>query len=166
MVFILLLALATGCSKQYFYLNKVRANPKKSSFNLRVINLSPDKIDPNFEEKIKEAAIKKMIRKGHAYNNKNPRIELTLTVKIDSAVTSGIAFLSGPAGSGSSKYGEPYYYHYTRSAKGVYLNLTAQNRATPIWDMDYDLYYFDERRRDLRRTKGVVKYMVGCFDKD
>jgi len=155
--------LLSSCKQQYFYLNKVRASSKKGPFTLQIINLTPNLINTEFEAQIKDAAIKKLIRQGHAYKPNNPQYKFVLTIKVDSVISSGIAYV------GASNVGRAIpmgnYYQYTRNSRGVYLNVETQYLKTNkrIWEMDYDLYYFAQENRDRRRTKGVVRYMMGQF---
>jgi hypothetical protein len=159
----LLLLLLSSCSQQYYYLNKVRANPKKGSFDISIENLSPAQISSSFEAEIKDAAIKKLIRAGHKYYPKNPQYQFTLSIKLDSVESSGVAYVGGMFVGRSFNTGN--YVNYTRNSRGIYLETKAEYLKTKskVWEMRYDLYYFAQPYRDLRRTRGVVRYMMGNF---
>ncbi len=163
MLYGLLIVIISSCSQQYFYLNKVRANPKKGAFDISIENLSPSHISSSFEAEIKDAAIKKLIRAGHKYYPKNPQYQFTLSIKLDSVESSGVAYVGGMFVGRSFNTGN--YINYTRNSRGIYLQTKAEYLKTKskIWEMNYDLYYFAEPHRDLRRTRGVVKYMMGNF---
>jgi hypothetical protein len=153
----------SACGQQYYYLNKVRASPKKGTFTISIENKSPKQIDANFEAELKDAAIKKLIRQGHAYKPNAPQYIITLSLKVDSAQTEGVAYVGGMFFGRSINAGT--YKNYTLKSKGIYLKANAEFIKTKmnVWEMDYDLYYFAQPHKDLRRTRGVVKYMMGQF---
>jgi hypothetical protein len=160
---ILLLLLWSACGQQYYYLNKVRASPKKGSFTIQIENKAPKYLSSNFEAEVKDAAIKKLIRQGHAYKPNNPQYIFTLSIKLDSVETTGIAYVGGMYVGRAIAIGN--YKNYTLNSRGIYLKLATEYVKTKanIWEMEYDLYYFAQAQKDLRRTKGVVRYMMGQF---
>jgi len=152
-----------SCGKQYFYLNKVRANPNKGTFNLQIDNYAPKQIYPAFEAEIKDAAIKKLIRLGHAYKPNNPQYVISLSVMVDSVESVGTAYVGGMFVGRSIATGA--YRNYSVNSRGIYLKASAEFLRTKanVWKMEYDLYYFAQPYRDIRRTRGVVRYMMGKF---
>ena len=152
-----------SCGKQYYYLNKVRASPKKGSFDIFIENRSPLIITPTFEAEIKDAAIRKLIKLGHEYKPKQPTYRFSLVIYVDSVRSSGISYIGGSNMGRGIDIGIAK--NYTITSKGIYLKLQASKvkTAKDFWEMDYDLYYFAQPKRDKRRTKGVVRYMVSTF---
>lgn len=152
----------TTCQKQYFYFNKVKANPKKGSFNLFVENRTPQLLSKNFEEEIRDACIKKLIKNGHTYTTKNPQYNFNISIEVDSVLSSGITY-SAPinVGKSFSYLGRPY----SRISKGIYIevNVKKWESSSIFWETYYDLYFFAEPKKDLRRTKGVMRYLMDNF---
>jgi hypothetical protein len=160
-LFMLCLSLTT-CQKQYFYLNKVKANPKKGSFNLFIENKTPQLLSKHFEEEVKEACIKKLIKSGHTYTIKNPQYNFSISLAVDSVLSNGISY-AAPINMGKS-----FSYHakpYSRISKGIYIEVNVKKKESSyiFWETDYDLYYFAEPKRDLTRTKGVMRYLMDNF---
>ncbi|MBU3661938.1 MAG: hypothetical protein FGM41_01910 [Bacteroidetes bacterium] len=161
-VLLLLCVSFTSCQKQYFHLNKVKANPKKGSFNLFMENKTPQLLTKHFEEEVKEACIKKLIKNGHTYTTKNPQYLFFISLAIDSVLSNGISY-AAPINMGKS-----FSYHakpYSRTSKGIYIEVDVKKRESSyiFWETDYDLYYFAEPKRDLKRTKGVMRYLIDNF---
>jgi hypothetical protein len=161
--FIIFSLLYIGCGKQYYYLNKVRASPKKGSFDIFIENKSPKIITSAFEAEIKDAAIRKLIKAGHEYKPKQPTYHFTLVIYVDSVRSSGTSYIGGSNMGRAIDLGISK--NYTLISKGIYLKLQASKvkTAKDFWEMDYDLYYFAQPKRDKRRTRGVVRYMVSTF---
>jgi hypothetical protein len=158
-VIILAAIFFSGCTKQYAYLNKVKANPKKGSFNLQVINESPQRLAKGAEKDIKDVCIKKLIRKGHPYTTKNPLYNFEIYIKVDTATTVHQSIIGPYIVRGGDRV-------YIRNTTAIYLhvNVLKKGNRFPYHEDFYDLYYFGEPKRDLKRTKGVAKYLMSKFE--
>jgi hypothetical protein len=82
---------------------------------------------------------------------------------VDSVESVGTAYIGGMFVGRSIATGT--YRNYSINSRGIYLKASAEflKTKTSVWEMEYDLYYFAQPYRDIRRTRGVVKYMMGKF---
>jgi hypothetical protein len=147
-----------GCMERYAYRNKLSAPLKRGTVCFKIVNYSPQIINSVFEEELKEYCIKRLNKEGFNFTNKNPMFEVVLEVKVDSSINHGIAY-AGPG---------PGTYPYSKLSKGIMLTMEAKYLKTDraIWQDQYDLYFFNDFRRDLYRTKGVIKYMLSGINED
>jgi hypothetical protein len=144
----------SACSVRYRDFTKIKSAPKLGSVEVSIINLSPQLINLDFERAVKEQCINSLRKKGYMLSDKQATYNLTVAIKVDSAISSGMAY-----------YGHGMQYPYSRKSKGIMLSMEAHNNKLKrrSWENQYDLYYFGDFARDLKRTKGVVSYMIARF---
>lgn len=131
--------------------------PKLGSVQISLVNLSPELLDPSFEQTVKTQCERGLRKLGYSLSDKQPNYNLIVSLKVDSSLSHGFAFWVN----GSQ-------YPYSRLSKGIMLNMEAYNnkQKRKSWENQYDLYYFGDYSRDLKRTRGVVSYMISSFNKE
>ncbi|OYU97552.1 MAG: hypothetical protein CFE21_04465 [Bacteroidetes bacterium B1(2017)] len=146
--------LFSACNERYLYRNKVHAEKKRGTVTIKIINQAPQKLNAVFEEEVREYCIKRLGKEGYRYTTKNPQYEVVLEMSLDSSFNTGINY----ANKGTSTD----YYIYSVMSKTLTLNMEAKyiNTNHIVWVDKYELYFFDTFKRDLNRTKGVLKYML------
>jgi hypothetical protein len=156
LLYFLLVIISTGCSVRYRDFTKIKSGPKLGSVSLQVINLSPQLLNSDFEAAVKQQCAHSLQKKGYVLSDKQALFHLTVAIKVDSAISSGMAY-----------YGHGVQYPYSRKSKGILLSMEAHNNKLKrrSWENQYDLYYFGDFARDVKRTKGVVSYMIASFNK-
>lgn len=147
--------LFVGCNARYSYLSKVKGIPKKGSIRVEITNKSGSLLDAQFENEVGEYIYNRLRKEGFHLTDKNPKYLLKVEMEVDSSLNHGIAF-AGPG---------PGSYAYSRMSKGIDLQMEARmlNSNSFVWEDRYNLYFFNEKKRDLKRCKGVIKYMLSGF---
>lgn len=146
--------LFSACNERYLYRNKVHAEKKRGTVTVKIINRAPQKLNAIFEEEVREYCIKRLGKEGYRYTTKNPQYEVALEMSVDSSYNTGINYaLKGPSTD---------HYIYSVMSKALTLNMEAKyiNTDHIVWVDKYELYFFESFKRDLNRTKGVLKYML------
>ncbi len=131
---------------------------KRGTVCFKLVNLSPSALNPNFELEITNYAIKRLEKEGYHYTIKNPQYEVILEMLLDSSLNHGLAYYN----IGKSQFN----YNYSRVSPCLNLRMEAHHIKTShlVWEDKYDLYYFYDFRRDLFRSKGVIKYMLSSIN--
>lgn len=156
-----LLVFFSACSRRYGYLRKSGNGKARGIITVAVINDSKGMLTDDYVKSLEECAIKKLTREGFKVSSKKTQFHLTVHVKVDSSFNTGVAFTGGPYPM-SSRGSMPGYYQYSRRSRGIIFNLDleALNTHYKLWEKNYDLYFFDDYRRDLRRSKSVLKFLI------
>ncbi|MFA6260808.1 MAG: hypothetical protein WC760_05030 [Bacteroidia bacterium] len=180
---LLLLAvlLITGCEKRYWYRKKVREPlfsekiyPRRT-VKIEIRNESPDFISKRFEQIILRAGMKTLSRKGFMDAQKDtPNLHLVISLRVDSYYVYGsnTGAISGfnqssivtrqrlqtQAGARSLKEKRP--------VKELTLSYYMTFPVTGIvyWESGDGLYFFNDEKRDLRRSLGMVRYALGTVE--
>ncbi|MCG9880112.1 MAG: hypothetical protein MH472_05885 [Bacteroidia bacterium] len=148
------LILLSACSVKYRDFTKVNAVPKRGTYSLKINNYSPQLLDYSFEKAVAEHAHKRLQRQGYSYNEKQTQYAITFDIRVDSAISHGYAYALNSR------------YPYSRLSKGIIINAEAYNTKLKrrAWQTQYDLYYFGDYQRDIKRTKGVISYLISSFN--
>jgi hypothetical protein len=151
-----MLLLLSSCSVRYRDFTKVKTAPKRGSVSVNIVNLSPQLLNPDFEHAVKEQCKKALSKHGFVLSDKQALYDLTVAIKVDSSMSFGMAYI-----------GHGAQYPYSRRSKGIILSMEAHNNKLKrnAWENKYDLYYFGDYTRDVKRTRGVVSYMISTFIK-
>lgn len=154
----LLLMLICSCEQRFSYLSKVRAARKRGVVRLELQNRSPQYLPISFEEEVKNYMHKRLEAEGYKCSETNAQYLLEVEMGVDSSLNRGFAF-AGPGPGG---------YAYSRRSLGIMLNLQLKpiKSEAPVWTNAYDLYFFNDYKRDLHRTKGVIKYLLSSLNQD
>jgi hypothetical protein len=153
--FLFIVFLLAGCDARYSYLSKVKGIPKKGSIKVEITNKSGSLLDAQFENDLGEYIYNRLKKEGFHVTEKNPKYLLKVEMEVDSSLNHGIAF-AGPG---------PGYYAYSRMSKGIDLQMETRQISSNflVWEDRYNLYFFNDKKRDLKRCKGVVRYMLSGF---
>ena len=148
-----LLLIFSACGQRYGYLSKIAAQTKRGIVAVEVVNWNKEILDYTFETSVKEHIAKRLRHEGYKCSQKNAQYDLVLEMKIDSSINTGFTY--GGPGVGT--------YLYSRKSKAILFDLVLKSRKNGliVWRSDYDLYFFGDAKRDLKRTKGVIKFLVG-----
>lgn len=146
--------LLSSCSVRYRDFTKVNAAPKRGTYSLKVNNYSPQLLDYSFEKELTEHTHKRLYKQGYTLNEKQTQYFITIDIKVDSAISHGYAYALNTS------------YPYSRLSKGIIINMEAYNTKLKrrAWETQYDLYYFGDYQRDIKRTKGVISYLIAGFN--
>ncbi len=143
----------TSCGQRYGYLSKVTAPAKRGIVAVEVVNWNKEILDAGFENSVKEHMAKRLRHEGYKCSQKNAQYDLVLEMRIDSSLNTGVTY--GGPGVGA--------YLYSKKSKAILFEMVLKSRKTGlvVWKNDYDLYFFGDLKRDLKRTKGVLKFLIG-----
>lgn len=157
-LFVLILGMIVwqSCGQKYFHLKKLSVPLKRGIVALDVKSLNPEILNKSFEIEVKDYAAKRLRHEGYKCQEKNAQYFLQVEMKVDSSINSGIAY--GGPGIGS--------YSYLKKSRAIliYMELRSKSTDRVIWTGDFDLYFFEDPKRDLKRTKGVVKYLISTIN--
>jgi hypothetical protein len=151
-ILVILALLMMSCNQRYGYLSKIAMPVKRGIIAVEIKSLNPNELGNNFDSEIKEYAIKRLRKEGYKYSEKNPQYLLEVETRIDSSFNRGIAY--GGPGVGS--------YAYSKKSKAILFDLVlkSKNNNLVIWRGSFDLYFFNEPARDLKRSKGVMRFLI------
>lgn len=151
---ILFALLAVSCQQRYWYRAVVWSHSKPNyPIKIKIINESPFFVSKRFEEQIQKACEQQLAKLGYIVTKKNPKYEFSLVVKVDSFYVRGIGHV-----------GDFYRNSYAYSGKVLSIMfecfLLDQKNRGKVWSNENELYFFNMENRDLRRSKGLVRYMI------
>ncbi len=131
---------------------------KRGTVSFRIENHSTNLLSADFEKEISAYAIKRLEKEGYHYTLKNPQYEVVLEMYLDSSLNHGMAYYN----IGKSQFN----YNYSRVSPCLNLRMEAHQLKTShvVWADKYDLYYFYDFKRDLYRSRGVIKYMLSSLN--
>lgn len=131
---------------------------KRGTVSFRIENHSTNLLSADFEKEISTYAIKRLEKEGYHYTLKNPQYEVVLEMYLDSSLNHGMAYYN----IGKSQFN----YNYSRVSPCLNLRMEAHQLKTShvVWADKYDLYYFYDFKRDLYRSRGVIKYMLSSLN--
>ncbi len=154
----MLLLLIGGCTKRYWYRTKIDVpQSNKYSVKINIVNESPEFLNVEFNNAMHKAAAKALKKRGYYETGiKTPKFIYTLVLRVDS-FNRAIKHFDNQNIPHSLLLGN-YNYRYGVGA------ITFQSKLDdikygPKWEKYYDIYYFGEKR-DISRSKGVVKFLI------
>lgn len=173
--------LISGCEKRYWYRKKIReplftekTYPRRT-VKIEIRNESPDFISKRFEQIIQRAGMKTLARKGFIDAQKDtPNLHLIINLRVDSYYVYGsnTGALSGfnqsriitrqrlQTDNGARLLKEK------RPVKELTLSyyMTFPVTGNVYWESGDGLYFFNDEKRDLRRSLGMVRYALGTVE--
>ncbi|MCU0442778.1 MAG: hypothetical protein MUE96_10305 [Bacteroidia bacterium] len=150
--------LATGCQKRYWYRIKLRSQ-QTHSVKVRILNLSPHILNGDFELEMLNACNKQLQKEGFQVLTKDStQYQFELVMKLDTFNANIIK-----DGVKSDASGEIEYKVKPIKSVGFILletRMWVTKSNSTRFDICDDLYFFDQPRRDRRRSRGVVRFMI------
>ena len=150
--------LTMGCSQRYAFRSKVFVFKKQTiPISIQINNESPVIFSKSFEAQIRKTCEKKLMTRGFGPPKKKqtPLYHFELSLQVDSFIV--------PHAFRTSAYPNPKMVDGGLvNVKAIVLeaNFTHIKNKSVIWKDEYDLYFFNQEKKDLRRTKGVCKYLI------
>ena len=147
----------SSCHRRYWYRSFVWSNSKNDiPVNISIINESPKAISRDFQKVILATCQKQLIKKGYKVTEKNVSFQFNLKLKVESYSVSGLAHIGGERTSLIP------YFNKDVQALLLACNLTQTKKDLKwkVWENQNDLYFFNIQKRDLRRGKSMVKYLI------
>ena len=124
--------------------------------NISIINESPKLISPDFQKIILATCQKQLLKKGYKVTDKKVAFQFNLNLKVESYSVSGLAHIGGERTSLI-----PYF---NKDVQALLLECTLiqtkKDLKWKVWENQDDLYFFNIQKRDLRRSKSMVKYLI------
>lgn len=147
----------SSCQRRYWYRSFVWSNSKNDlPVNISITNESPGTISPEFEKAILATCEKQLLKKGYKVSTKKTLYKFNIKLKVESYTVSGLAHYGGERTSLI-----PYY---NKDVQAILFECSLfENKKDlkwKVWENNNDLYFFDREKRDLRRSKGMVRYLI------
>lgn len=156
--FVLLpIILFSSCHRRYWYRSFVFSSSKNPvPVNISLLNESPKAILPDFQKSILATCEKQLLKKGYKVTDKKASFQFNIKLKVESYSVSGLAHIGG------EKTSLIPYYNKDVQAILFECNLFQNKKDLKwkVWENNNDLYFFDKQKRDLRRSKSMVKYLI------
>ncbi len=160
LIYICLLSLMLGsCNKLYWYRTKVPFGSSKSlkKIHLSIVNQSPLVLSGGFEKDVRAYCLKRLAKQGFIEAKAGKYdYDFVLTMDIDSFEASQAVWL-GPLGDGI-----PLQTHIMQLS--FYYDLLLPGTRYARWNSKSAIYFFANEKRDLRRSKSVIKYAIRTID--
>ncbi len=173
---LLLSFLAASCEKRYWYRKKVREPNTQTIYHfpktvkVEIQNLSPEFISPAFEQKIKQAGLNELNKQGFVLSRKDtPNYSMVIFLKVDSYYVYGSKTGVSTGGNYHSVLSKKRLgtdYSHALKEKNMVKELTfnykmiSPKNGNLYWESDDGLYFFNEEKKDIRRSVGIVKYAL------
>lgn len=156
-LFMLSILVLSSCQKRYWYRSFVWGSGKNLvPANIVLNNGSTQLLNKAFEDEILSACKKQLLKKGYKITTKKAAFTFELNIKVDKFTVSGLAYYGG-----QKVYLYPYY---DKDVKAIlldcYLFESKKDLRWKVWENSNDLYFFGKQKRDMRRTKSMVKYLI------
>lgn len=153
-----------GCGQRYWYRLKLDGSSiKRYTVKVNVVNHTPKLISHEFEDVLKNGALKELKKVGYYETPKDsPDFFLVLQLAIDSfnmvlyQEQKKIAIYS------DSTVKDPNSYKLKKTLRAVLMqcDLVQRKPLKRKWSAYEDIYYFNDYWRDLGRSEGVVRYLI------
>ena len=151
------LVITSSCHRRYWYRSFVWSNSKNDVLvNISIVNESPKAITPDFQKAILATCQKQLLKKGYKVTEKKVPFQFNLKLKVESYSVSGLAHIGG------EKTSLIPYFNKDVQALLLACNLiqTKKDLRWKVWENQNDLYFFSIQKRDLRRSKSMVRYLI------
>lgn len=155
-VIIFIIAIS-GCHRRYWYREMVWSKAQNNvPVNINIVNQNPLALSKDYEKKILQTCEKQLLKKGYIATNKKAQFQYNLVLKVELYTVSGLAHYGG-----ERTFLYPYY---NKDVKAILFESTMlQNKKDlqwKVWENSNDLYFFNIPKRDMRRSKSMVKYLI------
>jgi hypothetical protein len=153
----LFLFLTGGCKERYWSLEKVAVHPApRRVISLEVENKSPLFITPSFEHAMQQAAVALLMKKGFVVSNSvKQAYKFRLELHVDSSLIGGHYHRRLTQSDIGAFHVSP---HYVKSLEFEYILYSPLKSV--VLNKNYDLYFFNNEKKDTRRSIGVMKYIL------
>ncbi len=153
-----------GCGQRYWYRLKLDgASVKRYTVKVEVVNHTPKLLSEDFETILKKGAFRELKKFGYYETPKDsPDYFLVMQIAVDSFnmllydKQTKIAIYS------DSIVKAPNVYRYNRTLRAILMqcDLVQRKPLKRKWTGYEDIYYFNDYRRDVGRSEGVVRYLI------
>jgi len=152
-----MLLLLSSCQKRYWYRSFVLGSSKNLiPINLSIQNESQALLTKTFENEMLAACEKQLFKKGYKVILKNTTFQFKLIVKVEKFRVNGLAHYGGER--------TMLYPYFDKEVKAILfecvLTQSKKDLNWTVWENTNDLYFFGKQKRDMRRSKGMVKYLI------
>ncbi|MCF8429661.1 MAG: hypothetical protein K9G64_05965 [Bacteroidia bacterium] len=154
---LLTMVFISSCHRRYWYRSFVWSNSKNDiPVNISITNESPKAISTEFQKIILATCEKQLLKKGYKVTDKKVAFQFNLNLKVESYSVSGLAHIGG------EKTSLIPYFNKDVQALLFECNLTQNKKDLKwkVWENQNDLYFFSIQKRDLRRSKSMVRYLI------
>ncbi len=153
----IVLLLLSSCQKRYWYRSFVFGSSKNLvPVNVVIQNESPTLLTETFEKEILAACEKQLLKKGYKATAKKAIFQFTLVIKVEKFKVNGLAHYGGER--------TMLYPYFDKEVKAILFECTLtqskKDLTWQVWENSNDLYFFGKQKRDMRRSKGMVKYLI------
>ncbi|MFA9212685.1 MAG: hypothetical protein ACEQSR_02425 [Candidatus Methylacidiphilales bacterium] len=153
----IVLLLLSSCQKRYWYRSFVFGSSKNLvPVNLIIQNESPTLLTETFEKEMRAACEKQLLKKGYKVVPKKATFQFKLVIKVDKFTVNGLAHYGGER--------TMLYPYFDKEVKAILfeciLTQSKKDLNWTVWENTNDLYFFGKQKRDMRRSRGMVKYLI------
>jgi hypothetical protein len=144
--------LLSSCNERYFHLSKVKAMPKRGTFNIVYNNHSPSLISNEFEKRVRKTSIKNLEKQGFRYTEKQPNLTFSISLKVDTAQNISRVF-HGPS---------PLAGYYDGYKKFITILVQIDNNkiSKMVYERDFTGYFYNNFRPDIHRTVSFTNFLL------
>lgn len=167
---IFLVFMLMGCGQRYWYRLKLDGSSiKRYTIKVDVVNHTPKLLSQDFEAILKKGALKELKKFGYYETPKDsPDYFLVLQLAIDSFNTALYNQQTKIAIYTDSVVKAPNAYKFNRTVRAILMqcDLVQRKPLKRKWTNYEDIFYFDDFRRDVGRSEGVVRFLIrsACED--
>lgn len=153
----IVLLLLSSCQKRYWYRSFVFGSGKNLvPVNLIIQNESPTLLTETFEKEMRTACEKQLLKKGYKVVPKKAIFQFKLVIKVEKFRVNGLAHYGGER--------TMLYPYFDKEVKAILfecvLSQSKKDLSWTVWENTNDLYFFGKQKRDMRRSRGMVKYLI------
>lgn len=153
----IVLLLLSSCQKRYWYRSFVFGSSKNLvPVNIVIQNESPTLLTETFEKEILAACEKQLLKKGYKATTKKAIFQFILVIKVEKFKVNGLAHYGGER--------TILYPYFDKEVKAILfecvLTQSKKDLTWKVWENSNDLYFFGKQKRDMRRSRGMVKYLI------
>lgn len=160
----LILLIFSGCGQRYWYRLKLDGSSvQRYTVKVDVVNHTPKLVSSDFENILKRGALKELKKFGYYETPKDsPDYFLVLQLAIDSFNTALYHQQTKIAIYTDSVINSPNAYKFNRTVRAVLMqcDLVKRKPLKRVWTNYEDIYYFDDFRRDVGRSEGVIRFLI------
>lgn len=154
---------ATGCQQRYWYRIKLRTKPLQT-VKVRIVNFSPDILDEFFEVEMLDACKKQLRKDGFQISTKDSaNYEFELVMKVDTFNATIVGYRHVGVNNPMQTFSNAQVGVSRFEGIGSILletRMWVMKTKSVRFEVYDDVYFFNEPKRDKRRSRGVARYMI------
>lgn len=158
------LLILQGCGKRYWFRLKMDGSSvKRYSVKVDVVNHTPKLLPGEFEAELIKGAFKELKKFGYYETTKDsPDCYLVMQLAVDSFNTVMYREQTKIAIYTDSIIRSPNAYRLSRTVRAILMqcDLVQRKPLKRVWTNYEDIFYFNDYRRDVGRSEGVVRYLI------